>query len=36
VGGFPRTVIGTVQKFQMREVAIEELGLEKAAGVKPA
>jgi fatty-acyl-CoA synthase len=30
------TVTGKVQKFKMREVAIEELGLEKAAGVQPA
>jgi fatty-acyl-CoA synthase len=33
---FPMTVTGKVQKFKMREVAIEELGLEKAAGVRTA
>jgi len=27
-------VTGRVQKFKMREVAIEELGLEKAAAVQ--
>jgi fatty-acyl-CoA synthase len=36
VDGFPMTVTGKVQKFKMREVAIEELGLEKAAGLKTA
>jgi fatty-acyl-CoA synthase len=30
------TVTGKIQKFKMREVAVEELGLEKAAGVKTA
>jgi len=31
------TVSGKAQKFKMREVAIEELGLiKKAAGVQPA
>ena len=29
---FPMTVTGKIQKFKMREVAIEELGLQKAAG----
>jgi fatty-acyl-CoA synthase len=33
---FPMTVTGKVQKFKMREVAIEELGLERAAGVTTA
>ncbi|TMB47920.1 MAG: AMP-binding protein [Chloroflexi bacterium] len=33
---FPMTVTGKVQKFKMREVAIEELGLEKASGVRTA
>jgi fatty-acyl-CoA synthase len=33
VDAFPMTVTGKVQKFKMREVAVEELGLEKAAGV---
>ena len=27
---------GQVQKFKMREFAVEELGLEKAAGVRTA
>ena len=30
------TVTGKIQKFKMREVSIEELGLEKAAGVRTA
>jgi fatty-acyl-CoA synthase len=33
---FPLTVTGKVQKFRMREVSIEELGLEAAAGVRTA
>jgi fatty-acyl-CoA synthase len=36
VDGFPMTVTGKIQKFKMREAAVEELGLEKAAGVKTA
>jgi fatty-acyl-CoA synthase len=36
VDSFPMTVTGKIQKFKMREVAVEELGLEKAAGVKTA
>jgi len=36
VDGFPMTVTGKVQKFKMRETAIAELGLEKAAGVRTA
>jgi fatty-acyl-CoA synthase len=36
VDSFPMTVTGKVQKFKMKEVAIEELGLEKAAGVRTA
>jgi fatty-acyl-CoA synthase len=36
VDGFPMTVTGKIQKFKMREASIEELGLEKAAGVKTA
>ncbi|HET7420756.1 MAG TPA: AMP-binding protein [Candidatus Dormibacteraeota bacterium] len=36
VDAFPMTVTGKVQKFKMRETAVEELGLEKAAGVKTA
>jgi fatty-acyl-CoA synthase len=33
---FPMTVTGKVQKFRMREIAIQELGLEKAAQVRTA
>jgi len=33
---FPMTVTGKVQKYRMRELAIEELGLQNAAGVKTA
>jgi fatty-acyl-CoA synthase len=36
VDGFPMTVTGKIQKFKMRETAVEELGLENAAGVKTA
>jgi fatty-acyl-CoA synthase len=36
VDGFPMTVTGKVQKFRMREVAVEELGLQEAAGVRTA
>jgi fatty-acyl-CoA synthase len=36
VDAFPMTVTGKVQKFKMREVAVEELGLERAAGVRTA
>jgi fatty-acyl-CoA synthase len=36
VDSFPMTVTGKVQKFKMRETAIEELGLEKAAAVATA
>jgi fatty-acyl-CoA synthase len=36
VDGFPMTVTGKVQKFKMRETAIEELGLQKAASVQTA
>ncbi|TMD24026.1 MAG: AMP-binding protein [Chloroflexi bacterium] len=36
VDGFPMTVTGKVQKFKMREVAVQELGLEKAAAVQTA
>jgi hypothetical protein len=30
------TVTGKVQKFKMREVAVDELDLEKAAGMRTA
>jgi fatty-acyl-CoA synthase len=33
---FPMTVTGKVQKFRMREIAIAELGLQKAAGIETA
>jgi fatty-acyl-CoA synthase len=33
---FPMTVTGKIQKFKMREQAVEELGLEGAAGVQTA
>jgi fatty-acyl-CoA synthase len=36
VDGFPMTVTGKVQKFKMREAAVAELGLEKAAAVRTA
>ena len=36
VDSFPMTVTGKVQKFKMKEVAIEELGLEKAAATRTA
>jgi fatty-acyl-CoA synthase len=36
VDGFPMTVTGKVQKFKMRELAIEELGLEQAAAIVTA
>jgi fatty-acyl-CoA synthase len=36
VDEFPMTVTGKVQKFKMREVAVEQLGLAEAAGVRTA
>jgi fatty-acyl-CoA synthase len=36
VDDFPMTVTGKVQKFRMRELAIQELGLEAAAGIETA
>ena len=36
VDTFPMTVTGKIQKFKMREAAVEELGLEKAAGARTA
>lgn len=36
VDGFPMTVTGKVQKFQMRKDSIEELGLQQAASIKTA
>ena len=36
VDGFPMTVTGKVQKFKMRETAIQELGLGQAAMIATA
>ena len=36
VDGFPMTVTGKVQKFKMRETAVEELGLQRAAAIATA
>ncbi|WP_210516220.1 AMP-binding protein [Hymenobacter terricola] len=36
VDGFPMTVTGKIQKYLMREQAVEELGLQAAAAVKTA
>jgi fatty-acyl-CoA synthase len=36
VGEFPMTVTGKVQKFRMREMAIDDLGLHDAAGIESA
>jgi fatty-acyl-CoA synthase len=36
VDSFPMTVTGKVQKFKMREMAIQELGLQKAAAIETA
>jgi fatty-acyl-CoA synthase len=36
VEAFPMTVTGKVQKFKMREMAIEELGLARAAAIRTA
>jgi fatty-acyl-CoA synthase len=36
VDGFPMTVTGKVQKFRMRDMAVGELGLDRAARVKTA
>ena len=33
---FPMTVTGKIQKFRMRELAIDELGLADAAAIKTA
>jgi fatty-acyl-CoA synthase len=33
---FPMTVTGKVQKFKMRELAVQELGLEQAAAIATA
>ena len=36
VDEFPLTVTGKVQKFKMREIAIDELGLQSAASITTA
>jgi fatty-acyl-CoA synthase len=36
VDAFPMTVTGKVQKFRMREIAVAELGLERAASTRTA
>jgi fatty-acyl-CoA synthase len=36
VDEFPMTVTGKVQKYRMREIAVQELGLGAAAGVQTA
>jgi len=36
VDGFPMTVTGKVQKYKMREAAIQELGLQAAAAIETA
>ncbi len=36
VDSFPMTVTGKVQKFKMREEAIDELGLDQAAEIATA
>ena len=33
---FPMTVTGKIQKFKMREMAMEELGLHKASEIETA
>jgi fatty-acyl-CoA synthase len=36
VEAFPMTVTGKVRKVEMREVSVEELGLQSAAGIRNA
>ena len=36
VDEFPMTVTGKIQKFKMRETAIDELGLAEAAAIRTA
>ena len=36
VDGYPMTVTGKVQKFKMRELAVSELGLDRAATIATA
>jgi fatty-acyl-CoA synthase len=36
VGEFPMTVTGKIRKVEMRQVSVEELGLQSAAAVRNA
>jgi fatty-acyl-CoA synthase len=36
VDAFPMTVTGKIQKYKMREMAVEELKLQTAANIKTA
>ena len=36
VDGYPMTITGKVQKFKMRELAVSELGLDRAATIATA
>lgn len=36
VDGFPTTVTGKIQKYKIRELAIQELGLQDAAQIETA
>jgi fatty-acyl-CoA synthase len=36
VDGFPMTVTGKIQKFRMRELAVQQLGLATTEGPEPA
>ena len=36
VDSFPMTITGKVQKFKMRETAVQELGLDEAAAIATA
>jgi len=36
VDSFPMTVTGKIQKYKMREISIEELGLQAVASIETA
>jgi fatty-acyl-CoA synthase len=36
VDEFPMTITGKIQKYKMRDVSVEELGLQDAAGARHA
>jgi fatty-acyl-CoA synthase len=36
VEAFPSTVTGKIQKYRMREISVEELGLQRAAATRTA